>query len=260
MKTIITKKNKSKIRPTIVLILLMQMFFSAPMRAEPLTMRLAANYWEPYTGEHILNQGLATEIVLTALERAGYFSRVDFMPWSRVQALAYNRVIDGIVAVWPTAQRQKKLVFSHSYLKNRLYLYHIETNLCKEGNFETIPNIKIGVGRDYDYSENFQQKYGQYLSIGDRVQQNLLKLRYGRIDYLLEDELVMKSALKYFGSDYSNMKILRCPTSPLMELDLSFALRSDFPNAATIIQKFNAEIRKMRKDGTMTAILNRHQL
>lgn len=254
-----SREKKSRIKPIIFLILMALAAPSASVRAEPVTLRLAANYWEPYTGKDIPNQGIATEIVLTALERAGYFSRVEFMPWSRVQALAYNRVIDGIVAVWPTAQRQKKLVLSQSYLKNRLYLYHIRSDVCKDGYFAPMPNIKIGVGRDYDYSESFQEKYGKYLSVGDRVQQNLLKLKYGRIDYLLEDDLVMKSALKYVGTEYANTPILRCPKSPLMELELSFALRSDFPNAVNIIQKFDEEIRKMRKDGTINSIFVRHK-
>ncbi len=46
-------------------------------------LRLTANIWEPYTGADLPRQGIASEIVTTALARAGYTAEISIMPWSR---------------------------------------------------------------------------------------------------------------------------------------------------------------------------------
>lgn len=126
-------------------------------------LHLSANYWEPYTGESLPSQGIATEIVVTALARAGYRAEVKFMPWSRALVSTYQGQTDGVVAVWSTSQRRSKLLYSDSYLLNELYLFHFRPGICNERALNSLADMRIGVGRDYDYSDDFLTKYSHSL-------------------------------------------------------------------------------------------------
>ena len=54
-------------------------------------LKLVNDPWPPYTGETLPGKGIATEIVVTALRRAGYETQVTFVPWKR----ALKGTIDG---------------------------------------------------------------------------------------------------------------------------------------------------------------------
>ena len=46
-------------------------------------LRLVADAWPPFTDATLINGGLATDIVSTALARAGYASDFEQVPWAR---------------------------------------------------------------------------------------------------------------------------------------------------------------------------------
>lgn len=46
-------------------------------------LRLVADAWPPFTDSTLVNGGLATDIVTTALARAGYASDFEQVPWAR---------------------------------------------------------------------------------------------------------------------------------------------------------------------------------
>ncbi len=217
-------------------------------------LRLSANYWEPYTGENLPRQGIATEIVVTALARAGYSVEVNFMPWSRVLATTYQGSADGVVAIWSTNQRRAKLLYSDSYLANELFLFYLRPALCSGRIPSSLSEMRIGVGRDYDYSDEFLAKYGPALRPVNRVLQNLQKLQLGRIDMVLEDRRIVDYAIQHNPKEMYGLTPLLCPASPLLTLPLYFGMSRDYPNADSIISAFNVQLKAMRKDGTLEAI------
>jgi polar amino acid transport system substrate-binding protein len=217
-------------------------------------LHLLANHWEPYMGESLPRQGFATEIVVTALARAGYVADVKFMPWSRAIATTYQGGADGVVAVWSTGQRRAKLLYSSSYLSNEMFLFYVRPELCNGRVLSSLVEMRIGVGRDYDYSDDFLAKYGAALKPVDKVQQNLLKLQFGRVDVVLEDKRIVDYAIQHNLKELYGLAPLVCPTSPLLTLPLYFGMSRDYPNAEGIIAAFNLQLQEMKRDGTLDAI------
>jgi len=217
-------------------------------------LHLSANYWAPYTGEALAQQGVASEIVVTALRRAGYRASISFMPWSRALTSTYRGLSDGVVAVWSTQQRRARLVYSDSYLSNRMFLFYAKAGRCNDG---LSTGTRIGVGRNYEYSDNFLAQYSQLLKPVDRLEQNLLKLQVGRVDFVLEDPLIVHHALQHGPKGFDQPPPQQCAGKPLLTLPLHFGLRRDFPNAAAIVAAFNLQLKAMKKDGTLDAALRR---
>jgi polar amino acid transport system substrate-binding protein len=199
-------------------------------------------------------QGIASAIVLTALERAGYKAEISYMPWSRALASTYGRRSDGVVGVWPTAERRARLVYSDSYLSNDLYLFRWRPERCPD----RAPDASIGVGRDYDYSDDFLARYRGAIKPVDNIRQNLLKLKLGRIDVMLEDQRAVDFTTRQYRAELGDAAPGRCAAQPLLSLPLHFGINRDYPNAESIIHAFNVQLKAMKKDGTLDAIVRRN--
>lgn len=230
---------------------------ASPAAGQKTLLRLSANHWEPYTGAALPNQGVATEIVVTALERAGYATEVSFVPWSRALSSTYSGSADGIVAIWPTSQRRSRILFSDSYLSNSLYLLYLRPELAAKSSMEALDGVRIGVGRDYDYSDSFLTRNKYSLEPVDRVTQNLSKLYLGRVDMVLEDKHIVEYTLRNNQAEYGRQPPLKFSDDPLLRLPLHFGINRNHPDAEEIIAAFNAQLKSMKKDGTLASILRK---
>lgn len=219
--------------------------------------KLTANQWAPFTGSDLPGHGVATEIVVTALERAGYKVEVEFMPWSRALTQAYHGLSDGVVGIWPTRQRRQRLLLSDSYMDNALYLLYLRPEFGQRINNDTLAGMRIGVGRDYDYSDSFLERHRLLMEPVDRIQQNLLKLQVGRIDMMLEDKYAVQYMVSRFPDTYRSMPPLLSSAAPVLKLPLHFGIRRDHPQASEIIAAFNLQLKAMKKDGALGAILHK---
>ncbi len=83
-------------------------------------LRLVADAWPPFTDATLVNGGLATDIVSTALARAGYASDFEQVPWARALMGVGEGRYDVLVNAWYTDDRTKLGQFSGEYLLNRV--------------------------------------------------------------------------------------------------------------------------------------------
>lgn len=222
----------------------------------PRVLTLAANSWEPYTGATMPQQGIASEIVVTALSRAGYASKIRFMPWSRALNETYGGQVDGVVTIWSTQQRRARLLLSDSYLSNAMHLMFLRPEVGKLLSAGTLDGLRVGAGRNYEYSDSFLASYKLLLEPVDRLPQNLGKLRIGRIDMMLEDKHAVDYLLRH-TPEFADFPALRYSAAPVLQLPLHFAMNRNHPDAEVIVAAVNAQFKAMRKDGTLAAILRK---
>lgn len=230
------------------------LFFSLPLGAAPI-LRLVANHWEPYTGEALANHGLASLIVTTALQRAGYDADIVIVPWARALAMASRGDADGIVAIWSTDERRGKFLFSDSYASNDLVLLRMRGKFQDRKGWSDLSGLRIGIGREYDYSDDFLAKKNFDVAPVGRVMQNLQKLTVGRVDMVLEDKRIARYNISKYQKTEKLFSEIEFSESTVLKLPLYFCLNPNIPDAKKIVGKFNVEIEKMRRDGTLKKIL-----
>ena len=79
-------------------------------------LRLVADAWPPFTDATLVNGGLATDIVSTALARAGYASEFEQVPWARaLMGLGEGRY-DVLVNAWYSEERTRLGPVSYTHL------------------------------------------------------------------------------------------------------------------------------------------------
>lgn len=219
-------------------------------------LRLVADPWAPFTDSVLLNGGLATDIVSTALARAGYVTVYQQLPWARaLLGLAEGRH-DVLINAWYSEDRTRIGQFSEAYLLNRILFLKRKNEPVDDWSLSLLRQYSIGVVRGYAYTPAFdndtrlRKVQVQNFSMAARM------LAAGRIDLTLEDELVARHHLAL--EDKEVRDALEFLPQPLSENGLHILVSLKHPEHALIVQRFDAAIAAMRADGSYEALFRRH--
>lgn len=235
---------------------LLCLMLSTALSAEPL--RLVANAWPPFTDQRLLNNGLATDLVSSALRRAGYASQYHEVPWARaLQGIEHDRY-DVLVPTWFATERQTYGLYSEPYLINRIRFLRRTGSTIEFKQLDDLLPYSIAVTRGYAYAPAFDNDLRLNKVKTSSFATAARMLAAGRIDLTLEDEWVAKYHLNHELAGLSSA--LEFISVPLSESPLHILVRRKHPQSAQIVRAFNQALQEMRADGSYAAILQRHGL
>jgi polar amino acid transport system substrate-binding protein len=221
------------------------------------TLRMAISDWPPYVETTAPNDGVAIELVRTALDRIDYDIELVDEPWSRTLEGATIGVYDALAAAWYSDQRGANFLFSKPYLTNQIKFVKRRGDPFQ---FRTMDDLKgrvIGIVKDYAYDDQFDAARGLTRFVNNHVLENLLLMLQGQVDVTLDDEIVLRYEIsKYMANSAGQFEIL---PKPFAVRGLCFAMSRQHPKAKDIIKAFDAEIAEMRSDGTYDRIIAKNQ-
>lgn len=219
---------------------------------DPRELRLASDIWPPFS-DATDRQGIAVEIVHTALERAGISATTTIVEWKEVETGIRKSAFDGCAAMWRTEKRARELLFSQPYLENRLVLVGRRGSNVSATKISDLAGRRVAAVGRYAYGSEIENAIGVYYVNSRNDQDSLDKLLAGEVEYMLVDELVVRYLLTHQREEaIANLEI---GSTPLGRRTLHFAIRRDLPNAREIVDAFNTEIRNMLADGTYAGVL-----
>lgn len=219
-------------------------------------LRLVADSWAPFTDSSLPNGGLATDIVSTALARAGYATSYHQVPWARAMLGLGEGRYDVLINAWYSDERTRIGQFSSEYLLNRIRFLKRRDNPIENWTPMMLHRYEIGVVRGYAYSPDFdadtevRKVQVQNFSIAARM------LAAGRIDLILEDEYVARNHLAQEEPDVRDA--LQFLAQPLSENSLHILVSLKHPEHRLIVERFDAAIAAMKADGSYAELLRRH--
>lgn len=219
----------------------------------------------PFTNPESENPGLAWEISKEALESQGYIVSLEFAPWARALQLAIDGEYDGLLPAYWTDERTEwfhypsPVAISHIgflKLKNR-------TDITFSGDLKLMTAYKIGVGRGYSTSEEFDQ--AEYLKKVEvpSTSQILKMLWLARLDLAVGG---IEYSLDYLNSinsepDFSGIKddiILMTPI--LDEREIFLVISRNASNSEEKLVDFNRGIKEIKENGTYERILHKYNV
>lgn len=222
------------------------------------TLRLAGNFWPPFTDESALNGGVATDLVSTALARSGYTSSYVQVPWERALRGLQRGEFDGLVAAWFSEERAVYGHFSKPYLINRIRLLQRKGGSIQFRQLSDLYPYRIAVGRGYAYSPEFDTDPRLHKFVVGDFTNAARMLSRGRVDLALDDEIV---ARYHFGRELSDIRDkLEFLPQPLSESRSHLLIRRSRADHQRIVEAFDQAIEAMRADGSYEAVLRRHGL
>ncbi len=213
--------------------------------------------WPPYADEGLPQQGLAVDLVTTALQRAGHQVVVRVDSLDRILEGGKLGVYDVFATPWYSDERNRYLAFSEPYLESRIRFIKRKNKKLEFNNFGDLKGVMIGVVKDYAYDDTFNESRN-LIKISERnLIQNLLKLTQNRLDLTLDDELVLQYEINQYMPN--SMKELEMLPKPLAVRGVHIGVSRENPAHAKIVADFDKAIAAMRQDGSYDKIVAKHK-
>lgn len=234
---------------------------SPPAHADA-PLALASDRWPPFVDERGGDRR-ALELVEEALGRIGVASETEIRDdlLGLIDDVRAGR-IDGSAALWKSDAREAVMHFSAPYLENRLVLLGRRGQGAGSRLLPELHGQTVGVVTGYAYGDEVDRyaagmreagARGPTLVPGANLQENLDRLLRGEIDLMLADELIVHEIFERHG-DRAEL-LLEVGDVAVQTRSLHLALRRDLTGAASILERFDAAIRDMIRDGTFNRIL-----
>jgi len=221
-------------------------------------LRLVADAWPPFTDVNLLNNGLATDLVSTALSRAGYTTQYEQVPWARALNGVGEGRYDVLVNAWFNEDRTRVGQFSGEYLLNRIRFLKRKHSDIEYDSVQKLHGRTIAVVRGYAYSAAFDDDLQLRKVPALDFDMALRMLAAGRVELTLEDEYVARFNLSRESPEIRD-SVEFLPNS-LSENSLHILVSLRNPNHQQIVADFDREIAAMKADGSYAQLLKLHGL
>ncbi len=226
---------------------------AAPLKADPAssnTLRLTASEWPPYVSPDGPKSGFAPFLVSEALERAGYNVSIDTGPWPETLDATIDGKYDVFATLWHTDERAESIVFSEPYIQNEMVFIRLSDSDIRARKREDLAGLRIGIVADFAYNADADTRGIDIVSSGS-VSENMRALRNGELDLVVADRRVALTEINR-GAHARSFDVL---PEPLLKRGLRIGVSKQREDAEAIVAAFEAEIAKMREDGTFNGIL-----
>ncbi|MEO4012164.1 MULTISPECIES: substrate-binding periplasmic protein [Pseudomonas] len=219
-------------------------------------LRLVADAWPPFTDATLVNGGLATDIVSTALARAGYASEFEQVPWARALLGVGEGRYDVLVNAWYTDDRTKLGQFSGEYLLNRVRFLKRKDTPIEYNNLQQLHTYPIAVVRGYAYSPEFDDDVSLQKVPVHSFSMAVRMVAANRVKLTLEDEYVARYYLARESTKVRNA--VEFLPKPLSENSLHILVSLKNPRHEQIVAGFDREIAAMKVDGSYQRLMKLH--
>jgi polar amino acid transport system substrate-binding protein len=221
-------------------------------------LRLAGDAWAPYADVSLLNEGLSTDLIRTALGRAGYTTEYEQVPWARaIHGIGEGRY-DILINAWYSEDRTRIGQFSGEYMVNRLRFLKRKTSTVDYQSLTQLHPYSIAVVRSYAYSPAFDSDAELKKVLVASFSTAVRMLAAGRVELTVEDEYAARFALSREPDEVrDNVEFL--PKS-LSENSLHILVSLKNPDHEKIVADFDQAIAAMKADGTYDKLFKLHGL
>ena len=219
-------------------------------------LRLVADAWPPLTDATLVNGGLATDIVSTALARAGYASDFQQVPWARAMLGLGEGRYDVLVNAWYNEERTHVGQFSAEYLLNRVRFIKRKDAPIEYTDLQQLHTYPIAVVRGYAYSPEFDGDAALQKVPVHNFAMAVRMVAADRVKLTLEDEYVARYYLARESPKVRNA--VEFVPRPLSENSLHILVSLKNPDHAKIVAGFDREIAGMKADGSYQRLLRQH--
>lgn len=224
----------------------------------------AVGEWAPYVGKALPGFGYAAEVVAAACRAAGLRARLEFYPWNRAeQRAAEGRAFASFPYV-ALPERESSFLFSAPLFRSSIGILRRAddpktASFVFRGDAAAFSGFVAGTTAGTKAVTETLRAAGAAAEETETLDQSLLKLERGRIDFLVDERGAIADALRrLFPGKEGGFRFHERDFSADREYRLLVSRR--YPDARALLDRFNAGLAAIAADGTALRIRARHGL
>ncbi|GAB3186473.1 substrate-binding periplasmic protein [Hydrogenophaga aquatica] len=199
--------------------------------------------------------GLATEVVQAVLKEIGIEGQIQSLPWARAYETAQNSENVLLYAVHRSKEREKLFKWIGPIMPTNFYLFAWKSRNLHVSDLRQAQTLQIGtVNQDIGEQFLIQQGFlpGRNLQSSGKYEQNYEKLKLGRIDLWVMNELSAYHIARQSGDDPSRVlqKVLFIPELSGNGNYMAFGLKT----SDALVERFRKGLETIKKNGTYDAL------
>ncbi len=223
--------------------------------AEPLV--LVSDPWCPVAcGEQDPRPGYVVELAQAIFEPLGYPVQYQIVPFSRAEMLVNRGEVSGFIGVLQLPKRQSWHFPKHPQAVSRVCFYTLPGQRWQFSGLASLEGLRLGVIRGYNYGPELEPllplAHRDEISGVDALRRNMAKLQAGRVQALVEYELVAQ-----YQQFSSGLKLRNAGCTQTADA-LFLAFSPQQPGGAKLAQLLDEGMQRMRKSGELARILQRY--
>lgn len=200
--------------------------------------------------------GMGTEVVQAVIEEAGAQARIQSMPWARAYDIALNSENVLIYSIARTPQREALFKWVGVIAPTRWYLFSLPgkqfnlTSLDDARKFQ-IATVKEDVGEQYLIDKGFA--IGRNLQSSNRYEHNYEKLKAGRVDLWISNELNAHYLVRHASGNSAETAVAQLNLDDLggaNGLCMAFSRNT----SDEVVERFRQALERLRADGRYDSI------
>jgi len=219
--------------------------------------------YAPYTSQTQDNSGFLTEIVEAVLKESGMEYEIKFYPWERCSQM----VLTGEAwASFPYGFSEEKALlynFSDSVFSSKHKFYYLVGNekigdeVMEFSKISDFSNFTFGGANGYWYGDQAEFDHnGVKVEWANDTDALIKMLHSGRIDFLVEDELVCDTAIERIFPDAID-DFDKLPIYAKIQ-DYFLLISKEYPETQGITEQFNNALKKLIENGEISSILDKN--
>jgi polar amino acid transport system substrate-binding protein len=219
--------------------------------AQTRQLRFVSTAWPPFTNAPGQPR-FALDLVEAALGRIGVTATTSIVEADQFTTALLTGPYDGSAAAWRDLEREPVVLFSQAYLENRLILVARRGDDVSADALADLKGKRVAIVQGYAYGDAVENAGPTF--VRSRSEEDSLRLLLdSAVDYTLMDELVVQ----YLVDNYAEQARTRLAfgATPLITRPLYLAVRRSLPDAQSIVDRFNAQLRAMIADHTYHRLL-----
>ncbi len=227
-------------------------------QAETRALRLGTDVFPPF--EYIENGqvvGLSTDIVTAVLASMGVaIEWIEIFPWSRAMRLVEDGEIDVLYSGVQVRERHRRLHYPKTPLVASKWVVVVRSQDKDRFPFESWDDLKrgrVGIVRGYRHQDEFDAflRRNVVYEIAGENYQNLLKLRAGRVDYVVCDYLNCLYLIQQMRLDAS----LHIYGDTPISYTKYYAMFSKATVDAAFVRRFDEHLRGLKASAVYAAMI-----
>lgn len=200
--------------------------------------------------------GMGTEVVEAVIQEAGVEAHIQSMPWARAYDIALNSERVLIYSIARTPQREALFKWVGVIAPTRWYLFSLPgkqfdlTSLDDARQFQ-IATVKEDVGEQYLIDRGFA--IGRNLQSSNRYEHNYEKLKAGRVDLWISNELNAHYLVRHASGNSAETAVAQLNLDDLGGANgLCMAFSHNTPDE--VVERFRQALERVRADGRYDSI------
>lgn len=215
---------------------------------------LYASEYPPFYASHLAQQGVISDIVVTAFARTNLSVHVEFLPFRRGLTQIQEGRADGMFALWYSNERAQQLWFSDAIESNEIVLLR-RIDDVRTMDPHNLHGLRIGNVRGYLPPDVILQQNIRLNEVS-LDSQLLMMLAHNRLDAIIIDRWVANHLITTQMPELLGQVVAIEP--PLERKAMHVVFSKTRSHSLALRDQFNDALQQLRDEGIIADILRRH--